>query len=46
MEGGERGAKERGRDGEREIGRVEIRRMVKNLKDGKAGGGEGIPNEV
>ena len=36
----------RERDGEREIGREEIRRVVKNLKDGMAGGGDGIQDEV
>ena len=40
-----RGARGRG-DEEEELGREEIKRVVKNLKDGKAAGEDGIQNEV
>ena len=36
----------RGEDEEGDIGKEEIRRVVRGLKDGKAMGGDGIPNEV
>ena len=40
------GGRREGRDEEREIGRDEIGRVVRGLKDGKAGGSDGIQNEV
>ncbi|XP_076298035.1 uncharacterized protein LOC143217535 [Lasioglossum baleicum] len=36
----------RRKDAERDIEIEEIRRVIKGLKDGKAAGGDGIPNEV
>ena len=40
------GERKRGEDGEEELSKEEIRRVVRGLKEGKAGGGDGIPNEV
>ena len=40
------GGREGVRDEERDIGRDEIGRVVRSLKDGKAGRGDGIQNEV
>lgn len=40
------GRSERGEDGEEEIGREEIGRVIRNLKEGKAGGENGIRNVV
>lgn len=43
------GAKEAGgrkEDTEEGIGREKIRRVISKLKDGKAAGGDGVPNEV
>ena len=42
------GRGERREDGEEEIGREELegRRVIRRLKEGKAGGGDGIQNEV
>lgn len=37
---------ERGEDGEEKIDRKEIKVIMKRLKEGKAAGGDGIPNEV
>ncbi|EZA56065.1 hypothetical protein X777_03892 [Ooceraea biroi] len=37
---------EREKEEEKEISRTEIREIIGKLKDGKAVGGDGIPNEV
>ena len=43
----EKGGEPRRReDREAEIGREEIGKVIRNLKDGKVAGGDGIPNEV
>ena len=47
MEGEKRGERRRVVEGEeRELSKEEVRRVVRNLKDWKAGGGDGITNEV
>ena len=46
MEGEERGRKKEGEDKEGELSKEEVRRVVRKLKDGKAGGGDGLTNEV
>lgn len=38
--------REVGEDGEEELKIEEIREVIKRLKDGKAIGGDGVPNEV
>lgn len=38
--------KEEGKDGEEELEREEVRRVIKKLKDGKAMESDGIPNKV
>lgn len=38
--------REMGEDGEEELKIEEIREVIKRLKDGKAIGGDGVPNEV
>ena len=46
MEGEERGGKKEGEDEEGQLSKEEVKRVVRKLKDWKAGGGDGITNEV
>ena len=40
------GERRRGEDEEGELSKEEVKRVVRKLKDGKAGGGDGVANEV